>query len=156
MTVRSLSQNRSDPDPHDRVEPVTKYFLKLHRQLFRLSNDHFRELESELRSSVMIKAVELSLCLRRQRSLIVVRTFGALDEYHKSSNDRPCLVIRPELVRLTSPYGERTGENSVLVELETQKYYRKGVARSNSGSERRKKGSLPFSRKAGKAKSTTV
>src|SRR5947207_9533865 len=138
MTVRFLSRTRKASDGYDRLEPVLRHFLKLHRELFQLSEDRLRDLESELRSSVMIKAVDLSLCLRKQRSLIVVRTFKALDEYHKTSDDKLCLVTLPELVRLTSPYGEETGA-SVLVAMEAQRFHKKGEARSNSGAERRRK-----------------
>jgi len=155
MTIRFLSRKKNDSGPYDRVEPVLQYYLDLYRAMFRLSEDRFKDLELELRSSIMIKAVDLSLCLRSQRSLLVVRTFGDLDDYRQPPDGKPYLVTRPELVRLTSVYGGESEENTVLVELEIQRFHRKGISQSDSGTERRRKDySLPFSRKAGKAKSS--
>ncbi|KAI9771247.1 MAG: hypothetical protein M1839_002831 [Geoglossum umbratile] len=151
MTVRFLSRTRGASEGYDRAEPVLQQFLKLHGGLFQLSKERFQDFEAELRSLVMDKAVDLSLCLRKQRSLIVVRTFGAFDEYHNSPDPRPCLVVRPELVRLTTAYGEGT-EDSILVPMEKQHF--PTLARSSSSAGRRGKGSFPFSKKSGKAKSS--
>jgi hypothetical protein len=154
MTVQFLSRSRNDSDAYERIKPVLQHFLKLHGEIFRLSEDRLRGLESELRSSVMTKAVELSLRLRAQRSLILVRAFQPLNGHHEPPDDRLSLITRPELVRLTSPYGVETGKDSVLVEMEMQTIYQRDLHRSNSSSSHRKKeSSLPFSKRAGKAKS---